>query len=275
MRVAAFYIGSTGSHGDMIGFSPWRGTKRPPEMSGIADGVDQVRQKVRYLVKYGATVIKFGAGAGVLSGEDSVSAPQYSQAEMNAIVEEARMWGKKVAAHAHGAEAIKMAVKAGVDSVEHGSLIDDEGIAMMKRSGTYMVSDIYNHEYIMSEYAKFGAPKKILEKEEIVGTAQRQNFQKAHRAGVKIAFGSDAGVYPHGWNGRQFAVMVKWGLTPMKAIQAATINAADLLDWKNDAGSISEGKFADIIAVKTDPTQDITALADVEFVMKGGKVFKR
>lgn len=275
IRAAGFYIGSTGSHGDRVGGSPWEGTKLPPEMSGIADGVDEVRKKVRFLVKNGATVIKFGASAGVLSGEDSVSAAQYTQEEMNAIVSEAHLWGRKVAAHAHGTEAIKMAVKAGVDSIEHGSLIDAEGIEMMKKSGTYLVADVYVSDYILNEYSKFGAPERVLAKERIVGEAQRINFKKAHEAGVKIAFGTDAGIFPHGTNAKQFAYMVKWGMTPMAAIQAATINGADLLGWKEALGSIKAGKFADIIAVKKNPLDDVTALENVSFVMKNGEVYKR
>lgn len=274
MQAGAFYIGSTGSHGDLIGFSPFRASKLPPEMTGIADGVDEVRKKVRYLVKYGADVIKFGASAGVLSGEDSVSAPQYTQEEMNAIVDEAHMWERRVAAHAHGTEAIKMAVRAGVDSIEHGSLIDDEGIRMMRERGVYLVADVYVSDYILNEYASFGASEKILAKERIVGRAQRENFQKAHRAGVKIAFGSDAGVYPHGLNARQFAFMTKWGMTPMEAIRAATLNAADLMGWKDRVGSITAGKYADIIAVEKNPLEDVRALENVRFVMKGGKVYK-
>ncbi|NNE65713.1 MAG: amidohydrolase family protein [Pyrinomonadaceae bacterium] len=274
IQAAGYYIGATGSHGDRVGGSPWETTNRPPEMSGIADGVDEVRKKVRYLVKHGARVIKFGASAGVLSGEDSVSAPQYTQEEMNAIVDEAHMWERRVAAHAHGSEAIKMAVKAGVDSIEHGSLIDDEGIAMMKRAGTYLVADVYVSDYILTEYARFGASEKILAKERLVGRAQRENFKKAHKAGVKIAFGSDAGVYPHGLNARQFPFMVKWGMTPMQAIQAATVNAADLMHWSDKIGSIEKGKYADIIAVKEDPLKNVKALEKVSFVMKSGKVFK-
>jgi len=193
IQACGFYISSTGGHGDLVGFSPWLSSDLPPNMSNIADGVDEVRKKVRYLVKYGADVIKFGASAGVLSGEESVGAPQYSQEEMNAIVEEAHMWGKKVAAHAHGTEAIKMAVKAGVDSIEHGSMIDEEGIRMMIENGTYLVADIYNDDYIVSEYSKMGAPAHIIEKEKLVGRTQRENFRKAAEAGVKIAFGTDAG----------------------------------------------------------------------------------
>src|SRR6185503_15562897 len=164
-------------------------------------------------------LIKVIATAGVLTEEASAGAPQYSQEELNAAVQEAAMWEKKVAAHAHGAEGIKRAVRAGVASVEHGSFIDAEGIKLMKERGTYLVADIYNDDYILAEFAKLGYPEKIIEKERVVGRTQRENFQKAVKAGVKIAYGTDAGVYPHGWNAKQFAHMVKWGLTPIQAIQ--------------------------------------------------------
>jgi imidazolonepropionase-like amidohydrolase len=274
MQTATYYISSTGGHGDFTGFSPMLDTKEPKEMSGIANGVDEVRQKVRYLVKYGADVIKFGAGAGVLSEEESVGAPQYTQEEMNTIVAEAKMWGKKTCAHAHGTEAIKMAIMAGVASVEHGSFIDDEGIALMLKNGTYLVADIYNDDYILAEFGKLGYPQKIIDKEKAVGLKQRQNFQKAVKAGVKIAYGTDAGIFPHGWNGKQFIHMVKWGMTPMQAIQSSTINAADLLGWKTKVGSIAVGKYADIIAVVGNPIDEIKLLENVQFVMKGGQVFK-
>ncbi len=271
---ANMYIGSTGSHGDLNGFSPWLGDRTPPEMTGLADGVDEVRKKVRYLIKYGADVIKFGATAGVLSEEASVGAPQYSQEEMNAIVAEAHLHGIKVTAHAHGAEGIKMAVKAGVDSVEHGSFLDEEGIRLMKERGTYLSADIYNDDYILAEFAKFGTPQKIIEKEKLVGRTQRENFQKAVKAGVKIAYGTDAGVYPHGWNAKQFAKMVEWGMTPMGAIQASTRNNADLFGWSDRIGSIAVGKFADIIAVDGDPLKNVGILERIDFVMKGGVVHK-
>jgi imidazolonepropionase-like amidohydrolase len=274
MLVATLFIGSTGSHGDVNGFSPFLSSLLPKEMSGIANGVDELRKQVRYNIKYGADVIKFGASAGVLSEEESVGAPQFTQEEMNTIVEEAKLWGRKACAHAHGAEAIKMAVKAGVASIEHGSLIDDEGIQLMKQKGTYLVSDIYDDDYILSEYAKLGYPEKVINKEKMVGRLQRENFAKAVKAGVKIAFGTDAGVYPHGWNAKQFYYMVKYGLTPMQAIQSSTINAADLLGWKEKTGSISKDKWADIIAVQGDVLQDITLLEKVKFVMKDGAVYK-
>jgi len=274
MQVAGYYIGSTGSHGDLNGFSPWLATRMPEEMSGVADGPDGVRKKVRYLIKYGADVIKFGASAGVLSEEASVGAPQFTQEEMNAIVDEAKMHGIKACAHAHGTEAIKMAIKAGVVSVEHGSFLDDEGIRMMKERGTYLSADIYNDDYIMAEFGRLGYPQKILDKEKLVGRTQRENFKKAVLAGVKIAFGTDAGVYPHGWNARQFSKHVEWGQTPMQALQSATINSADLLGMKDDIGSIRAGKYADIVAVTENPLDKISVLENIQFVMKGGVVYK-
>jgi imidazolonepropionase-like amidohydrolase len=271
MQVATLTVGATGGHGDTNGFSPYL---KFGGFSGLADGVDEIRKLIRLEVKYGADLIKMLATAGVLSEEESVGAPQFSQEEMNAIVEEAKMWGKRVAAHAHGAEGIKRAIRAGVTSIEHGSLIDDEGVRMMKERGTYLVADIYNDDYIIAEFAKLGYPEKIIEKERMVGRTQRENFQKAAKAGVKLAFGTDAGVYPHGWNAKQFAHMVKWGLTPTQAIQTATVNAADLLGWNDKVGVIAPGAFADIIAVDGDPLKDVTELERVKFVMKGGIVYK-
>jgi imidazolonepropionase-like amidohydrolase len=271
MQVATLTVGATGGHGDTNGFSPYL---KFGGFSGLADGVDEIRKLIRFEVKYGADLIKMIATAGVLSEEESVGAPQFSQEEMNVIVEEAKMWGKRVAAHAHGAEGIKRAVRAGVTSIEHGSLIDDEGVKMMKERGTYLVADIYNDDYILAEFAKLGYPDKIIEKERMVGRTQRENFQKAAKAGVKLAFGTDAGVYPHGWNAKQFAHMVKWGLTPTQAIQTATVNAADLLGWNDKVGVIAPGAFADIIAVDGDPLKDVTEFERVKFVMKGGVVYK-
>ena len=272
IQAATLTVGSTGGHGDLSGFSPYLkfGT-----FSGVADGVDDIRKLVRFEVKNGADVIKMIASAGVLSEEESVGAPQYSQEEMNAVVEEAAMWGRKVAAHAHGAEAIKRAIKAGVASVEHASLIDDEGIRLARERGTYLVMDIYNDDYIMAEYKRLGFPQKILDKEARVGRLQRESFRRAVQAGVKLAFGTDAGVYPHGWNGKQFAKEVEFGLTPMQAIQTATVNAADLLGWSDKVGSVQPGRFADLVAVSGDPLADIHELERVSFVMKGGVVYKQ
>ena len=272
LYVAGFFIGATGSHGDLTGFSPYVHFQQE---SGVADGVDGVRKMVRKNIKYGADLIKFGATAGVLTEEESVGAPQYSQEEMNAIVAEATLWGKRVAAHAHGADGIVMAVKAGVNSVEHGSFLTEEGIRLMKEKGTYLVADIYNDDYILSEYSKMGVPQKIIDKEKLVGRTQRENFQKAAKAGVKIAYGTDSGVYPHGDNAKQFFYMVKYGLTPIQAIQAATINAADLIGIKDKAGSVSVGKWADLVAIDGDPQQDITLIEKkLTFVMKDGKIYK-
>ena len=272
MQVATLTVGATGGHGDTTGFSPYL---KFGSFSGLADGIEEIRKLIRFEVKYGADLIKLIATAGVLSEEESVGAPQYSQEEMNAVVQEAAMWGKKVAAHAHGTEGIKRAVRAGVASIEHGSLIDDEGIQMMKERGTYLVADIYNDDYILAEFSRLGYPDKIIEKEKLVGRKQRENFQRAVKGRVKVAYGTDAGVYPHGWNAKQFAHMVRWGMTPIEAIKAATVNAAELLGWSDRVGQIAPGHFADLIAVTGDPLKDVTALEKVKFVMKGGAVYKK
>jgi imidazolonepropionase-like amidohydrolase len=265
-------LGSTGGHADLNGFSPY--LHFDIVAPTVADGVDAVRKAVRRNVKYGADWIKIIASAGVLSEEESVGAPQYTVEEMKAAVDEAALWSRKVAAHAHGTEAIKMAVRAGVASIEHGSLIDDEGIRLMKERGTYLVADIYNDDYILAEYGRLGYPEKIIEKERMVGRVQRENFRKAAKAGVKIAYGTDAGVYPHGWNGKQFGKMVEWGLTPMQAMQAATMSAADLIGLKAKVGQLAPGAFADIVAVSADPVADVTVLEKPAFVMKGGAIYK-
>ncbi len=271
MAVSGLALGSTGGHVDLSGFSPYLFFNN---LTGVADGPDAIRKAVRLNVKYGADWIKMAASAGVLSEEESVGAPQYSLEEMKAVVDEAAMWGRKVAAHAHGTEAIKFAIRAGVATIEHGSLIDDEGIRLMKEHGTWLVADIYNDDYILAEFGRMGFPEKIIEKERLIGRLQRENFQKAAKAGVKIAYGTDAGVYPHGWNGKQFRHMVQWGLTPMQAIQSATTAAADLIGWKDRVGQVTPGFFADIIAVKGDPLVDVDQLETVGFVMKGGAVLK-
>ena len=265
-------LSATGGHGDLNGMSPY--VRFEGDINGIANGVDEVRKKVRENIKYGADVIKILATAGVLSEEESVGGPQYTLEEMKAAVDEAAMWGRKVAAHAHGTEGIKLAIKAGVASIEHASFIDDEGIALAKQHGSYLVPDIYNDDYILAEYSRMGYPDKIIAKEKLVGRTQRENFTKAVKAGAKIAYGTDSGVYPHGWNGKQFRHMVKWGMTPMQAIQSATTSAADLLGWKDRVGEIAPGYYADLIAVKGDPLADITILEHVAFVMKGGEIYR-
>lgn len=265
-------LGATGGHADGgTGFSPYL---RMEGFSGIADGVDAIRAKVRFDVKHGADVIKFMASAGVLSEEESVGEPQYSQEEMNAVVEEAHRWHRKVAAHAHGTDAIKMAVRAGVDSIEHGSFLDDEAIALMKKHATWLVADIYNDDYILAEFGRLKYPQSMIEKERKVGRTQRESFRRAVKAGVRIAYGTDAGVYPHGDNAKQFVKMVEWGQTPLQALQAATVHAAQLLGRSDQVGALRAGLYADIVAVPGDPLQDIAVMEKVAFVMKGGVVEK-
>jgi len=272
LLVAGLAIGSTGGHADTSGFSPYLkfGT-----FSGVADGVEAIRKLVRFNVKYGADLIKMVATAGVLSEEESVGAPQYTPEEMRALVNEAHMWEKRVAAHAHGAEGIKRALQAGVDSIEHASFIDEEGIGLAKERGAFLVMDVYNDDYIVAEYQRLGYPQKIIEKEKKVGRTQRENFQRAVRAGARLAFGTDAGVYPHGDNAKQFAKMVEWGQTPVEAIRAATLGAAELLGLGARAGSLSAGKWADLIAVEGDPLKDVRLLERVAFVMKAGAIYKQ
>jgi imidazolonepropionase-like amidohydrolase len=230
--------------------------------------------KTREVIKYGADVIKFCASGGVFSKGDLPSTTQYSREEMEALVTEAHRQHRKVAAHAHGADSIIVASKAGVDSIEHGSLIDDEGMRVMKENGTYLVADIYNDDFILGEGKKKGFTDEMIGKERGIGEKQREGFRRAVQAGVKIAYGTDAGVYPHGGNAKQFAYMVKYGETPAQALQSATVNAADLIGWQDRVGTIEAGKFADLVAVKGDPLKDITLLEHVSFVMKGGDVFK-
>ena len=241
---------------------------------GVADGPWAARAKVRENIKYGADVIKVCASGGVLSKGDQPGAPQYSFEELQAIATEAHKLGRKVAAHAHGTQSIKDAIRAGIDSIEHSSLIDDEGIALAKQHGTFLVFDIYNDDYILSMGEKVGMLPESIAKERALGRLQRQNFRKAFQAGARMAFGTDAGVYPHGDNARQFAKMVEWGMKPIDAIQAATINAAELLGWPDKVGELSKGHFADLIAVNGDPLRDVKTLENVKFVMKGGAVVK-
>jgi len=191
---------------------------------------------------------------------------------MQAIAEEAHKLGRKVAAHAHGTQSIKDAIRAGVDSVEHSSLIDDAGIALAKQHGTYLVFDIYNDDFILQEGAKAGMLPESIEKEKKLGRLQRENFRKAFQAGAKMAFGTDSGVYPHGDNAKQVAKMVEWGMKPIDAIQASTINAADLIGWSEKVGSLEKGRYADLVAVDGDPLSDVRILESVKFVMKGGVV---
>ena len=241
---------------------------------GAADGVEAVQHKVREIIKYGADVIKVCATGGVLSKNDDPQASQYSLEEMKAIVADAHRLGRKVAAHAHGAQGILWATEAGVDSIEHGSYIDDAGIAAMKQHGTYLVPTQYLADWIMENQDKIHMLPSSRQKMKDVTAVSRKNLARAMAAGVKIAFGTDAAVYPHGLNAHEFAVYVKMGMTPLAAIQSGTVNAADLLGWSDRVGSLEKGKYADLIAVDGDPLADITTLEHVKFVMKGGTVVK-
>jgi imidazolonepropionase-like amidohydrolase len=241
---------------------------------GVADGVAAVQHKVRENIKYGADLIKVCATGGVLSKGDDPQASQYTLEEMKAIVADAHRLGRKVAAHAHGAQGILWASEAGVDSIEHGSYIDDAGIAEMKKNGTYLVPTLYLGDWFLENAERNHVPDFLLGKAKAVMPAARKNIAHAFASGVKVAFGTDAAVYPHGLNAHEFAVMVKLGLTPLQAIQAATLNAADLLGWSGKVGTLEPGAWADIVAVEGDPLKDVTTLERVKFVMKGGEVVR-
>ena len=241
---------------------------------GAADGIEAVQHKVREIIKYGADLIKICATGGVLSKGDDPQASQYTLEEMKAIVADAHRLGRKVAAHAHGAQGIRWASEAGVDSVEHASYIDDAAIVELKKNGTYLVPTLYLGDWFMENAEKNRVPDFLLVKAKAVMPAARKNVAHAFASGVKVAFGTDAAVYPHGLNAHEFGVMVKLGLTPLQAIQAATVNDADLLGWSDKVGTIEAGKWADIIAVDGDPLKDVTTLEHVKLVMKGGEVVK-
>lgn len=240
---------------------------------GVADGPWEVRRKVRENRKYGADLIKYCATGGVMSKNTNLNNRQYTLEEMKAIVDEAHTLGMKVAAHAHGLEGIKMAIDAGVDSVEHSSLIDQETIRFAISKGVFLSMDIYVSDYILGEGAKNGIPEYSLQKERSVGRKQRENFKMAVESGAKIVFGTDAGIYPHGKNGRQFKYMVQWGMTEIEAIQAATINTAELFGLSR-VGEIKESYAADLIGIKGNPLNNIALLENVHFVMKEGQVVK-
>ncbi len=269
-------ISMTGGHGDLNRYAPQVQVSMFPADRDfkIADGADQVRQVTRAQLKHGVDVIKVHATGGVMSRGDAPGAPQFTVQELQAAVEEAHAGGRKVAAHAHGAQGIKNAVVAGVDSIEHGSLIDDEGIQLMLKHGTWLVADIYNDDYLLGKAVEFKLSQESIDKERAIGQTQRDNFAKCVKAGVRVAYGTDAGVYPHGDNGKQFFYMVKYGLTPAQAIRAATSDAAELIGRTKDVGRVAAGLYADLIAVEGDPLADVRALEKVGFVMKGGQSSK-
>lgn len=269
-------ISMTGGHGDLNNYPPQvRVQSFPAEQEfRIADGPDEVRRLVRAQIKHGVDMIKICASGGVFSRNTAPGSPQYTVEELRAAVEEAHAAGKRVAAHAHGAQGIRNAVEAGVDSIEHGSLIDDEGIRMMAERGTWLDADIYNDDYILGQAVAQKIPQEFVDKERALGQLQRDNFAKAVKAGIRVTYGTDAGIYPHGDNARQFRYMVKYGLTPAQAIRAATSSAAVLLDRDKEVGRLAPGLYADLIAVDSDPLDDVTVLERVRFVMKGGKVYR-
>lgn len=274
LQVAGHSLGITGGHCDENNFRPglFDGT---PE-TGIADGVDEVRRAVRYQVKYGADVIKTCATAGVLSGgSQGIGASQYSAEELEAMVNEARTLGRKVAAHAHGTEGIKRAVRAGVASIEHGSFLDEEGARLMAERGTYLVPTLMAGEAVERAAAAGALPPYVAEKARAAAAAMRNAIRIAKAAGTPIALGTDAGVGRHGQNGHEFTLMVQWGgLTPMESIVAGTSSAAKVLGWEDRIGTLRAGLLADIVAVPGDPLRDVTALERPSFVMKGGVVFR-
>jgi imidazolonepropionase-like amidohydrolase len=269
---AASAIGATGGHCDETFFPPSFARKG----SAVGDGEQQLRQRVREQRKYGAEVIKICATGGVFSRNTEPGQQQLSETEMRAIADEAHQWGMRVAAHAHGAAGIKAAIRAGIDTIEHASLVDDEGIkmAVARAQPVWFSMDIFNTDYTQAEGAKNGVLEDNLRKDREIAQTQRDGFRKAHRAGVKMVFGSDAGVMPHGTVGGQFRTMVEYGMTPMQAIQAATTNAAQALGRTGDVGAIAVGRYADIIAVTGDPTVDVRQLEKVATVIKGGVVVK-
>ena len=263
-----YALGATGGHCDQTYLPPSFAAKSP----AVGDSPDELRKKVREQRKYGAEVIKVCATGGVFSRNTEPGQAQLTLAELTAIAEEAHFWGLKVAAHAHGATGIKLAIRAGIDTIEHASLVDDEGIRLAVEKGTYFAMDIYNTDYTQRTGKANGVLEDNLRKDREIAQIQRDNFRKSHKAGVKLVFASDAGVMPHEEVGGQFKVMVEYGMTPLEAIRAATTTAAAALGQSGQVGTLRPGAHADLIAVDGDPLADVTALADVDWVMKGGAV---
>ncbi|HMT41748.1 MAG TPA: amidohydrolase family protein [Sphingorhabdus sp.] len=268
---ASYALGATGGHCDSTFLPP--SLEKDGKEEGIGDNADELRYQVRRQRKYGAEVIKVCATGGVFSRNTEPGQQQLSEEHLKVIADEAHQWGIRVAAHAHGGDGIKAAIKAGIDTIEHASLVDDEGIklAASRARPVWFSMDIYNTEYTQAEGAKNGVLEDNLRKDREVAQIQRDNFRKAHKAGVKMVFGSDAGVMPHADIGKQFRVMVEYGMTPLEAIQAATRNGAQALDREKDVGAIAVGRYADIIAVDGNPLNDVRELESVDAVVKGGK----
>ena len=273
MAVAGAYVTVSSGAGEVTGMAP--DVVLPPDYRfGVANSVAEIREKVRALLNGGADFIKILATGAVLTRGTKPGVSEYTEEEIKAAVDQAAQYGTFVAAHAHGAEGIKNAVRAGVRSIEHGSLMDDEAIALMRERGTYLVPDIYNGDYIATVGREQKWPEEYLRKNDETTEAQRAGFRKAVAAGVKIAYGTDSGVYPHALAARQLPYMVRYGMTPMAAVQSATIVGAELMGWKDRVGSLATGKYADIIAVEGDALSDLASFGKVSFVMKGGTIYK-
>ena len=271
MNVVGAYIGVAGGGGEVTGFAP--GVSIPDDMRvGVYRDANDAKLKTRYLFQHGVDTIKMVGTGAVLAEGTEPGQMEMTEDEMRAVVQEAKVHKSYATVHAHGADGIKAAIRAGVKSVEHASLLDDEGVKLAKDNGTYLVMDIYNGDYIDKVGREEKWPEDYLRKNTETTEVQREGFRKAVKAGVKIAYGTDAGIYPHGKNARQFAYMVKYGMTPMQAIQSATLVAADLLNWQQDVGAVSAGRFADMIAVDGDPIADISILEKTPVVMKGGAI---
>ena len=272
MWVATRGLGATGGHADVNG---WSSDLKLPGTAEIADGVDELRKAVRTQIKNGADLMKVTATGGILSVGDAVTHQQYSLEELEAIVETAGMLGVKVAAHAHSPGGMNDAVRSGVVSIEHGSLIDDEGIRLMKERGTFLVPTLYTLDFIIEEGDSSGVPQYSIDKAKSIARQQRERLSAAFHAGVKFAYGTDAAVFPHGRNARDFRILVEeLDVRPIEAIRTATVNAAELIGIEDRAGTLEPGKWADVIAVAGNPLEDITLLENVRFVMKGGVVYK-
>jgi imidazolonepropionase-like amidohydrolase len=273
MMCAGAYVTCPGGGGDITGLPP--DFPVPSELRmGVSTGPEEVRANVRRIFDAGADFIKVLATGAVLTSGTDPGKPELTEEEMRAAVEEAEARGTHVAAHAHGAEGAKRAIRAGVRSIEHGCLIDDETIELMVERGTYLVCDMFDGDWMIQEGPRLGYSDEVMQKTEMTNDAQRENFTKAVKAGVKIAFGTDAGIYPHGMNAKNLAFHVRFGQTPMEAIQSATLVSAELMGWEDRVGSLQPGRFADLIAVDGDPLDDVTVLEDIPFVMKGGEVVK-
>ncbi len=271
MMVAGAYITCPGGGGDITGLAVDVDEVVPRELRfGVTSGIDQMRSNVRQVLRYGADFIKVLATGAVLTSGTNPGAPEMTEEELRAAVETAGEAGTFVAAHAHGAEGIKRAVRAGVRSIEHGSLLDDEGVALMAERGTYLVADLYDGDYILETGPSLGYSDEVLQKTEMTTEAQREGFRKAISAGVRIAFGTDSGVYPHGDNAKQLELYAKHGLTPEQTLQSATRWAAELMGWEDRVGSLSPGMFADLVVFEGDPTKDLAKTVGPTGVMKGG-----